>query len=142
MGETDIAIIGVGARYPGAADIAAFRDLAWAGRVVSGPVPADRWDHARIWTPAARSPNRTPSAAAAFMGDVTGFAPAAFGITPHRARVMDPQQRLMLETTRQALENAGYAGRSGTAAAHAARANARAGGLPLAQARRLAQAAH
>jgi 8-amino-7-oxononanoate synthase len=111
MGETDIAIIGVGARYPGAADIVAFRDLAWAGRVVSGPVPADRWDHARIWTPAARSPNRTPSAAAAFMGDVTGFAPAAFGITPHRARVMDPQQRLMLETTRQALENAGYAGR-------------------------------
>jgi 8-amino-7-oxononanoate synthase len=111
MEDTAIAIIGMGARFPGASDLCAFRELAWSGAVATRPVPPDRWDHSRVWAASPRARNRTPAAAGAFLDDITSFAPAAFGVTPRRARIMDPQQRLMLETTRQALENAGYAQR-------------------------------
>jgi 8-amino-7-oxononanoate synthase len=111
MNGTAIAIIGMGARFPGAADLCTFRELAWSGSVATRPVPPDRWDHSRVWAASSRARNRTPSAAGAFLDDITSFAPAAFGVTPRRARIMDPQQRLMLEITRQALENAGYAQR-------------------------------
>ncbi len=45
------------------------------------------------------------------MANIDRFAPEFFGITPRRARIMDPQQRLALEITRQALEDAGYSDR-------------------------------
>lgn len=111
MEGTSIAIIGMGARFPGASDLCSFRELSWSGTVATRPVPPNRWDHSRVWAASPRARNRTPAAAGAFLDDITSFAPAAFGVTPRRARIMDPQQRLMLETTRQALENAGYAQR-------------------------------
>ncbi|MFO0930933.1 MAG: type I polyketide synthase, partial [Gemmataceae bacterium] len=46
--------------------------------------------------------------AAATLGDVAGFDAAFFGITPREAEVMDPQQRLFLETAWHALEHAGH----------------------------------
>ncbi|MSU49622.1 MAG: hypothetical protein EXS37_11135 [Opitutus sp.] len=43
-----VATIGMGARFPGAPDLAAYRRLLRAGCVERAPVPAKRWDHARI----------------------------------------------------------------------------------------------
>lgn len=106
-----VAIIGMGARFPGAADALAFRRMVLAGQVHTRPVPGQRWDHAQVHSPNRRLPNRTPAQAGAFMDDIDRFAPEHFGISPKRAKVMDPQQRLMLEISRQALEDAGYASR-------------------------------
>ncbi|MBX3749874.1 MAG: aminotransferase class I/II-fold pyridoxal phosphate-dependent enzyme [Opitutaceae bacterium] len=106
-----VAIIGVGARFPGAADASAFLRMIAAGRVHTQPVPAQRWDHAVVHSPSRREPNKTPARLGAFIERFDRFAPEAFGITPKRARIMDPQQRLMLEVSRQALEDAGYAQR-------------------------------
>ncbi len=106
-----VAILGVGARFPGAADAPAFQRMILAGAVQAGPVPGRRWDHSLVYSPNLRLANRTPAQAAAFMDDIDRFAPEFFGLSPKRAKVMDPQQRLMLEISRQALEDAGYASR-------------------------------
>ncbi|MCC6416106.1 MAG: polyketide synthase, partial [Opitutaceae bacterium] len=107
----EVAIIGVGARFPGAADVLAFQRMVMAGQVHTRPVPGERWDHSLVHSPNKRLTNRTPAQAGAFIEGFDQFAPEFFGISPKRAKVMDPQQRLMLEISRQALEDAGYATR-------------------------------
>ncbi len=109
--DSAVAIIGMGARFPGAPDLAAYRRLLWEGRVERSPVPAERWDHAQVHSANPRHANRTPAQQGAFMTGIADFAPEFFGVTPKRARIMDPQQRLVLEISRQALEDAGYAQR-------------------------------
>src|SRR5690606_36465400 len=44
---------------------------------------------------------------AGFIGDIAGFDADFFGISPREARQMDPQQRLSLQTSWHALEDAG-----------------------------------
>lgn len=83
-----------------------------SGSVHSSPVPALRWDHAQVHSPNPRHVNKTPAQVGAFTDDIEFFAPEFFGITPKRARLMDPQQRLILEMARHALEDAGYARRT------------------------------
>jgi 8-amino-7-oxononanoate synthase len=82
-----------------------------SGTVHTSPVPALRWDHAAVHSDNPRHANKTPAQAGAFIDGIDWFAPEFFGVTPKRARLMDPQQRLMLEIARQALEDAGYARR-------------------------------
>jgi 8-amino-7-oxononanoate synthase len=109
--QIPVAIIGAGAHFPGSPDAAAFQRMVRTGAVHVGPVPRDRWDHSVVHSPERRQANKTPAKAGSFMEGIDQFAPEFFGITPKRARVMDPQQRLMLEVARQALEDAGYARR-------------------------------
>jgi 3-oxoacyl-(acyl-carrier-protein) synthase len=49
---------------------------------------------------------------AAYLDDISGFDCARFGMAPGDARLMDPEQRLFLETALRALEDAGYGGHS------------------------------
>lgn len=106
-----IALIGAGARFPGAHQMSDFRGMVLSGSVHFSPVPALRWDHAQVHSPNPKHVNKTPARAGAFVDDIEWFAPEFFGVTPKRARLMDPQQRLILEIARQALEDAGYARR-------------------------------
>ncbi len=106
-----IALIGAGARFPGAHQMSDFRGMVLSGSVHFSPVPALRWDHAHVHSPNPKHVNKTPARAGAFLDDIEWFSPEFFGITPKRARLMDPQQRLILEIARQALEDAGYARR-------------------------------
>lgn len=107
-----VAIIGTGAKFPGARDLSAFRHMVAAGTVHTSPVPELRWNHATVHSDNPRHASKTPAKAGAFIDGIDRFAPEFFGVTPKRARLMDPQQRLMLEIARQALEDAGYARRS------------------------------
>lgn len=106
-----VAIVGMGAQFPGSPDLPAFNRMIRAGAVHVQPVPRQRWDHAAVYSANPRAANRTSARAGSFLADIDLFAPEFFGITPKRARLMDPQQRLFLEVTRQALEDAGYARR-------------------------------
>ncbi|MBW7900226.1 MAG: amino acid adenylation domain-containing protein [Rhodocyclaceae bacterium] len=49
---------------------------------------------------------------AAYLDDISGFDCRRFGMAPGDARLLDPEQRLFLETALRALEDAGYGGRA------------------------------
>ncbi|MDE0458181.1 MAG: SDR family NAD(P)-dependent oxidoreductase [Chromatiales bacterium] len=100
-----IAIVGMACRFPGAADLAAFWnqlaagvDAVTDGRPDSG-VPADSGgDH---------SFDNAAFRCGGFVTGIDEFDARFFGIRPIEARTMDPQQRMLLETSWQALEDAG-----------------------------------
>jgi acyl transferase domain-containing protein/enoyl-CoA hydratase/carnithine racemase/acyl carrier protein/NAD(P)-dependent dehydrogenase (short-subunit alcohol dehydrogenase family) len=93
-----IAIIGMSGRFPGCADIDAF----W--ETLAG-------EHSRIdEVPPARAEWSATTGAArpriGMLDGVRGFSPSFFGISPREAHGMDPRQRLLLQESWRALENA------------------------------------
>ena len=69
-------------------------------------IPSDRWDRARFWHPQMGVAGKYYTDAAGVLEDIHAFDPALFGISRREATFMDPQQRLMLELTWRALEDA------------------------------------
>src|SRR6185312_7978704 len=104
--KTAIAVIGMHLRYPGAFSVREFwRNLREGVESISF-YGEDELVAAGIPREAVRAPgfvNANPQ-----IGDITGFEPAFFGFTPREAEVIDPQVRVLLETSWQALEDAGY----------------------------------
>ncbi|MER6202790.1 aminotransferase class I/II-fold pyridoxal phosphate-dependent enzyme [Streptomyces sp. NPDC001586] len=105
---TDIAITGLGCRFPGAPDIRAYWKLLLSGERQFSAVPAERWNHETFHRPGDRSaPNAAYTDQVAFLDDVDRFDALHYGVPPARARSMDPQHRLMLDIAREALDDAG-----------------------------------
>ena len=99
-----IAIVGMACRFPGAPDLAAFAHMLEDGgdAVTDGRPDAD---------PGSDAPGLPVIRNAAFRrgGFVTGidrFDARFFGVSPIEARMMDPRQRMLLEASWQALEDA------------------------------------
>ncbi len=107
--QEPIAIVGIGVRLPGAPDMAAFRDLLRSGRDAIREAPAERWDAAEFHDPTPATPGKIVTRNGGFIDNVDLFDPQFFGISPREARGMDPQQRILLEVTEEALERAGIA---------------------------------
>jgi 8-amino-7-oxononanoate synthase len=74
-------------------------------------IPDDRWNHAAFYSPDRRSPETTYARKIAYLDDIRSFGPEQYAMPPRRAYPMDPQQRLILDQTRVALDDAGYRGR-------------------------------
>ena len=104
--EDDVAIVGMACRLPGADDAETYWSNLMQGRVDIREVPPDRWDW-RAFHGDPREPNRTLARWGGFIDDVDRFDNDLFRISPAEARLMDPQQRLMLELTWSCLEDAG-----------------------------------
>ncbi|MDG4766926.1 type I polyketide synthase [Solwaraspora sp. WMMD406] len=103
-----IAVIGMACRFAGGVDSPEkFWDLLREGRDTIGDLPPGRWDwyatQGRDFTTAVAQVTKR----GAFLEDVTGFDAEFFGITPREAALMDPQQRMILELSWEALEDAG-----------------------------------
>ncbi|MEO5590705.1 MAG: type I polyketide synthase, partial [Gemmatimonadaceae bacterium] len=106
MHETDIAIVGMSGRFPGARTLEEFwtnlREGVESVRVLSeeellaaGVSPAVIADPSYV-------------RAAAVLDDVGNWDAGFWGFTPKDASIMDPQHRLFLECAWEALENAGH----------------------------------
>jgi acyl transferase domain-containing protein/thioesterase domain-containing protein len=104
--HTDVAIIGMAGRFPGAKNVDEFwRNIRDGVESVvffseeellnSGVLPA-----------VLRQPNYIPARAA--LDDIELFDASFFGFNPKEAEIMDPQHRFFLECAWEALEHAGY----------------------------------
>lgn len=103
-----IAVIGMGCRFPGGADTPQkFLDLLRDGRDAIGEVPRDRWD-ADAWFDAnPDTPGKINCRHGGFVDGCEQFDPAFFEISPREAKSVDPQHRMLLEVSWEAMENAG-----------------------------------
>jgi polyketide synthase 5 len=70
-------------------------------------IPPDRWDLDEYYDPEPGVPGRSVSKWGAFVDDVAGFDSEFFGIGEREATAIDPQHRLLLETSWEAVEHAG-----------------------------------
>jgi microcystin synthetase protein McyG len=103
-----IAVIGLGCRFPGGAnDPDSFWRLLIEGRDAIVEVPADRWDLDALYDPDPDATGKMNTRWGGFLDGIDQFDPEFFGISPREAASMDPQQRVLLEVTWEALENAG-----------------------------------
>ncbi|MEV4196605.1 beta-ketoacyl synthase N-terminal-like domain-containing protein [Streptomyces toxytricini] len=89
---TDIAITGLGCRFPGAPDVRAYWKLLLSGERRFGPVPAERWNHEPFHEPGDPSaPLAAYTDRVAFVDGVDRFDALHYGVPPSRARAMDPR---------------------------------------------------
>ncbi|MFN8009508.1 MAG: polyketide synthase [Terriglobia bacterium] len=107
--NSPIAIVGLGLRFPGGAETPeAFWKLLKDGKDAVQRVPAGRWDIESYFDPNPDSPGKMYTCSGGFLNQVDQFDPQFFGISPREAVSLDPQQRLILEVSWEALERAGY----------------------------------
>ncbi len=78
------------------------------GRDVVSEVPADRWNAKAFYDPEPGAPGKTNAVKGGFIEGIDLFDAGFFGISPREAALMDPQQRLILEVSADALEDAGF----------------------------------
>ncbi|MEZ4726491.1 MAG: type I polyketide synthase [Caldilineaceae bacterium] len=105
-----IAIIGIGCRLPGRVHgPASFWQLLQQGVDAITEIPADRWNMQKFFDPDPRKPGCTYAKWGGFLEKIDAFDAQFFGISPREAAVMDPQHRLLLEMTWEALEDGGQA---------------------------------
>ena len=102
-----IAIIGLGCRFPGANDARAFWRLLRDGGDAIREVPPDRFDQHAFYDPDPAIPGKMNTRWGGFLDQVDQFDARFFGISPREASRTDPQQRLLLEVTWEALQDAG-----------------------------------
>lgn len=104
--SSDIAIVGLSGKYPGADDLNEFWDILRDGKDCVKEIPAKRWDYKKYYDEDMEG--KSYSKWGGFLDDIACFDPAFFHIAPKEAELMDPQERLFLEIAWNAFEDAGY----------------------------------
>jgi acyl transferase domain-containing protein len=109
MEPVPIAIVGMSCRLPGGANSPEqLWDMLEQGRNAWTDVPKDRFRWESFYHPDSDLPNTTNHRGGHFLDqDVAAFDAKFFGIAGHEAEAMDPQQRMLIELSYEALENAG-----------------------------------
>jgi acyl transferase domain-containing protein/acyl carrier protein len=105
---TPVAVIGMSCRLPGGIDSP---EMLWEallrGDDLVTEIPTERWDAESFYDPERGVPGRSVTKWGGFLDDVAGFDSEFFGISEREATAIDPQHRLLLETSWEALQHAG-----------------------------------
>ncbi|CAN7451819.1 amino acid adenylation domain-containing protein [Duganella sp. LjRoot269] len=105
---TEIAIVGMAGKFPGAANVEEFWRNLRAGTESITELTEQQLLEAGVDPQLLREPRYVRRKG--ILDDVACFDAPFFGYPPREAQLMDPQQRLFLELGWQALEHAGYGG--------------------------------
>ena len=106
--ESDIAIIGMACRFPGAGTVEDFWNNLCLGRESITFFSEEELLAAGVDSGLLQNPDYVK--AGTVLPGYDEFDAPFFGLTPRDAEVLDPQQRLFLECAWEALEDAGYGG--------------------------------
>lgn len=106
--DTPIAVVGISYRAPGIGGKGIWEYLAQA-RSAWAKIPPERFDHSAYHKPGADKSGVFRVEGAHFLpNDIYAFDAGFFGMKPEEARNADPQHRMLLECTLEAVESAGY----------------------------------
>ncbi|MGP1384411.1 MAG: SDR family NAD(P)-dependent oxidoreductase [Thainema sp.] len=102
----EIAVVGMVGRFPGASNVTEFWQNLQAGVESVSHFSDEELLAAGTDTETLRHPNYVK--ARAILDDAEWFDAAFFGLSPRDAEILDPQQRVFLESAWEALETTGY----------------------------------
>ncbi|NQX57963.1 type I polyketide synthase [Paenibacillus qinlingensis] len=103
--QFDIAVVGVSALFPGAADNTSFWRNILEGRDSITDVPRSHWLIDDYYDPDPTAPDKTYCKRGGFISDVT-FNPVEFAMPPHNLKATDTSQLLALIVAKKVLEDA------------------------------------
>ncbi|WP_144558035.1 non-ribosomal peptide synthetase [Shouchella miscanthi] len=106
--DDDIAIIGIDGQYPMAKNLDEFWENLKEGKDCITEIPSDRWDYKKYYTELKGERGKTYSKWGGFLEDIDKFDPLFFNISPLEAQMLDPQERLFIQTVWHTIEDAGY----------------------------------
>ncbi|MCX7923161.1 MAG: SDR family NAD(P)-dependent oxidoreductase [Clostridia bacterium] len=111
ISNKDIAIIGMSGRFAGTADIGGFLDILMNGQDCIRDIPkgrkrdSDNFLHIR-----GMDIEKLEYSKLGYMDEIDKFDCKFFSISPREASLMDPSQRILLETIWKSIEDGGYGG--------------------------------
>lgn len=106
LSGTEIAVVGMAGRFPGAKSLDEFWQNLVDGKESISFFNKEELSASGVRESLLSSPNYVP--ARGILGDVDRFDAAFFGYSPKEAAMLDPQHRLFLETAWQAMESSGH----------------------------------
>lgn len=104
--DNEIAIVGISIHFPLAKNLREFWSNLLLGRDCISEIPPDRWDYRDY--PILIGEEKKYFKYGGFISDIDKFDPLFFNISPREAMLMDPQERLFLQTAWSVIEDAGY----------------------------------
>lgn len=104
-----IAIVGIGCRFPGSSSSAEkFWEMMLNETDTIRDVPFDRWNSKKYYSKNDSRSGKIRSEQGGFLNENTlDFDSLFFDMSPRESELLDPQQRMLMEVTYEAFENAG-----------------------------------
>ena len=107
-----VAVSGISCRFPNAENKELFWDMLTTGK--SGfqqdypqNRPSEHSEYHMLFNPRRFTPGRLCALGGAYLNNIRGFDAEFFNISPQEAKAMDPQQRILLQTAYEAIDDAG-----------------------------------
>lgn len=104
----DIAIVGISCRLGETDNTEELWNALLAGKNLVTEIPEERWKLEGFYDPDRNNKKASYCKWGSFISNAYDFEPSFFKISPKEAKYMDPQQRVLMEESYKALEDAGY----------------------------------